>query len=312
MAQQTRRQFLRRVGALALPFWLPLNDWESESPAAARIHQNLNDLFDGLNMALDFRCIDTAADYTENFRIQIRADQLYPVASCFKAFAVLYYFMNTPPDEWIYDEYSVVYQMAVLSDNAATGLLLDNVARRLSGPENAIEKFNDFLRLTVGLSSGLHTWNWEGTPTAGLSDPRYAPSRERLVWVNDTAFQVDNVFTAADLARGHDFITRGEFFTRSDEFREAVRMTKALLSIPLEKYESPIERVFEPGYTGKDGILPAADVATGRVINDAGALHVGNHIYIVAFMSAGESETTAINVLGEVINQINIYELDQP
>jgi hypothetical protein len=220
----------------------------------------------------------------------------------------LYYYINTPPDEWQDDEFSILYQMAVYSDNNATSILLDDVASRISGPDNAIVKFNDFLRITIGLTSGLHTWNWEGSPTVGLADPRYAPSSERLVWVGDSAYQVDNAFTPADLARGHDFITRGEYFTQSDEMREAMRASKALLSLPFTEYESPIERVWESGYTGKDGILPAEDVPTGRVVNDAGTIITDDNLYIIAFMSAGESESVAINVLGEVLNQIAFYE----
>jgi hypothetical protein len=121
---------------------------------------------------------------------------------------------------------------------------------------------------------------------------------------------VDNVVTALDLARGHDFITRGEYFTSSEAVRQAVQLTKELLALPSTTtgYESPIERVFPPGYVGKDGILPASDIQTGRVVNDAGALHVGNRTYIIAFMSAGESESVALNVLREVVNQIDVFE----
>jgi hypothetical protein len=301
----SRRQFLH------LPIFVGARRWlqpDTELPIADTIRQNLEDIIGDLSMGVDFRCIQISDDYEELFRTGVRTNWLFPVASCFKAFAALWYFINTPQDEWENDEFSIVHQMVVLSDNYATGVLLDEVGRRVSGPDNAIVKFNDFLRVDIGMIGGLHTWNWEGSPTAGFSDPRYAPSIERAVWVDDVPYQVDNVFRPTDLARGHDFITRGEFFTHSDEMREAMRATKDLLAIPAESYQSPIERVWADGYAGKDGILPASDVPTGRVVNDAGTIIVDDHIYIIGFMSAGESESTAVNVLGEVLNQIEIYE----
>jgi hypothetical protein len=273
------------------------------------MRQHLQDVFGNLNMALDFRGYD--ADQNEGFRIQINADHLEPVASCFKAFILPYYFMNTPEDQWEDGDSSLLYSMAVHSNNVATGIVLENVAGRVRGQGNAIVKFNDFLRY-IGIRSGLHTWNWDGSPTTGMRDPRFEPSLNtgRVVNVRGNLFPVDNVFTAADLARGHDFITRGEYFTPHDQLRRVIQRTKEMLSIPSATtgYESPIERVFPPGYTGKDGILPAADIATGRVVNDAGALRVGGNTYIIAFMSAGESESTVLVVLNEVIGQIDVYQ----
>lgn len=306
-----RRRFLRLIGAAALSGWsagrLRAYDWSAETPLAASMRHELEAVFSGLSMTLDFRCINSHLD--EEFRIQINADQLYPVASCFKAFVVLYYFLSMPPEEWDATEYTPLYRMAVYSDNGATGVVLDNLSRRVSGSKNAIEKFNDFLLTTVGIENGMHTWKWEGSPTVGLSDPRFAPSFQRVVTVRGIDYQIDNVFTASDLARGYDFITRGEFFTHSEKFRNAVRATKDLLSISAgDVYRSPIERVYPAGYMGKDGVLPASDVAVGRVIDDAGALKAGNNTYIIAFMSAGDSESTAVNVLREVVRHIDIYE----
>ncbi len=257
-------------------------------------------------MALDFRCINRQHD--EEFRIQINASNLYPVASCFKAFLVLDYFLNTPQSEWVYGEFSTVYRTAVHSDNTATGVLLDEMAQRIPGRQNAIEKFNDFMHAIIGLSSGLHTWNWPNTPVLGSRDPRFAPSETRQVFVDGQAYLVDNVFTAADLGRGYDFLLRGEYFTQSPILRDAIHMTRTLLSIPASDYQSPIERVYEAGYMGKDGILPSRDVATGRVVNDAGVISLNDRAYILAFLSASESESTAISVLREVVGQIDVYE----
>ena len=318
-----RRQFLQLAGAglfqgvfgKQLPIFQPDDpndpdfDWYSDPPVVLDMRTALEEMIGDQKMALDFRCINHRQD--ELFRIQINAYDLFPVASCFKSMLVLYYFLNIPEDEWDVSQVTPLYRMAVYSDNVATGTVIDNVGRRVEGPGNVIEKFNDFLRVRVGLINGLHTWNWEGSPTQGLSDERYAPSINsgRVVWSGDRYYQVDNVFNVADLSRCYDFIVRGEYFTQSDYFREAARATKELLSIPADSgYQSPIERVFPAGYMGKDGILPGSDLEIGRVVNDAGAISINNHTYIIAFMSAGESETVAINTLGEVINQMNIYE----
>ena len=311
MASLSRRHFLRLMAGAALgaASRTVAQDWEVESPLVAGMRHDLEQVIGGLNMSLDFRGFDSAQN--EVFRLQINADWLQPVASCFKAFIVPYYFLNTPPDAWDYGETSLLYSVVVHSNNGATGVVLDNIARRVPGSDNAIVKFNNFLA-QMGLSSGLHTWNWEGTPTEGLTDPRFAPSMVtgRVVRIRGQVFQVDNAFTAADLARGHDFITRGEHFTQSEQMREALRLSKQLLSLPSTStgYLSPLERVYPLGYTGKDGILPASDIQTGRVVNDAGVVHVGSRSYIIAFMSAGESESVALNVLREVIHQMSVYE----
>ncbi len=303
-----RRKFLKLL-AMAVSPVLPFSgDWERETPLVASIREYLESVFAGLNMALDFRRINGQQD--EEFRIQLNAFSLYPVASCFKAFLALDYFLHTPQSEWASDQNSTVYRTIVFSDNTLTGVLLDEVAQRIPGRQNAIEKFNDFLHTTVGVTSGLHTWNWPDTPVAGLSDARFAPSETRQVIVDGQLYLVDNVFTVADLARGYDFLVRGQYFAPSPTLHDAIAATIALLSIPAQEYQSPIERAYPAGYMGKDGILPARDVATGRVVNDAGVITVDDSAYIIAFLSAGESESTAITVLREVVGQIERYETE--
>ncbi|HEX2908704.1 MAG TPA: hypothetical protein VHO69_17665 [Phototrophicaceae bacterium] len=304
-----RRHFLKTlgVGLLSLPpFQLARSlDWEQETPAAAAIHEYLLSVFGGLRMALDFRCIN--ARYDEEFRIQINAFELYPVASCFKAWLILYYLRHTPPENRDTSDSSPLYQVAVNSNNTDTGVVLAEVAERVPGPGNAIEKFNNFLLETVGLANGLHTWNWPNTPTVGLSDARFAPSDQRRVNLSGASYEIDNVFTAADLARGYDFLLRGEYFTSSLDLKAALQTTRALLSIRAPSYRSPIERAYSQSYVGKDGILPASDTPAGRVVNDAGIILLNERYYLIAFMSAGESESTALYVLGEVIKQMQAY-----
>ncbi len=325
MSKLTRRRFLQLAGTSLLacasrvravqdgqPPDNPQDeefDWYSDSPLVESMQSVLDETIGGMKMCLDFRCFNQLQD--ELFRIQINAYDLFPVASSFKSLVVLYYFLTVPEDEWEYDEFSPLYRMAVYSDNVATGTILANVAQRVPGSENPIEKFNNFLLRNIGCLNGLHTWNWPSSPTVGFTDPRYAPSavNGRVVWKGDNFYQVDNVFDAVDISRGYDFMVRGEYFSQIERFKRSARAAKALLSIPSDNgYRSPIERVYDGGYMGKDGILPSDNLEIGRVVNDAGAITIGNHTYIIVLMSAGESETVVINVLREVINQMNIYE----
>jgi hypothetical protein len=287
-----------------------LGDWDHETPIVTTIREYLESVIGSLSMALDFRAINHQQD--EEFRIQINAFGLMPVASCFKAFLVLYYFLNTPQEAWEAGENTTVYSTAVYSNNVQTGVLLDEVGQRVPGRQNAIEKFNDFLHTSIGLTSGLHTWDWPENPLVGVSDPRFVASNTHAVIVDGQLYQVDNAFTAADLARGYDFLTRGEYFTHITELRDAIQATRTLLSISAADYQSPIERVYPSGYMGKDGILPGRDIAVGRVVNDAGVISIEDRSYILAFMSAGESESTVIDILREVVNQISVYEENAP
>jgi hypothetical protein len=126
--------------------------------------------------------------------------------------------------------------------------------------------------------------------------------------VRGIAYPVINFFTAADFARGYDILARGHVFAVSPVVREAIEATRALLSIPDPNYQSPIERVFPAGYMGKDGILPGSELSFGRVVNDAGVVSVNGSHYIITFLSAGESESVALDVLKSVIDQIGVYE----
>ncbi len=305
----SRRTFLQRFGvALAGALWQPgmPNDWDTETPLVARMRTDLEAIFAGYNMALEFRRVNALDN--EEFRIQINAYTRYPVASCFKAWVALYYYYYTAPEAWQDAQGSALYSAIVFSGNTATGEVLADVAGRVLGNRNPIEKFNDFLLQKVGMANGLHTWKWEGSPTVGFSDPRYAPSETRQVFMGDEAYAVDNIFTATDLAHGYDVLVRGPVFAQVDRLRNALIATDKLLSVRAPDYQSPIERASGGAYMGKDGILPIGDLPLGRVVNDAGVLTMGNNRYIIAFLSAGQSETVAINVLSEVIRQAEFYE----
>jgi len=312
----TRRSFLKLLTAAFLipPLQQPTgpNDWDQETELAKSIREYLEGTFLGHEMALDFRRIN--AQNNQEFRILIKADKLYPVASCFKAWVALYYYLNTPKDQWKDTQGTSLYSTVVFSNNTETGTVLVDVAQRISGSGNPIQKFNDFLFRTVGMNNGMHTWDWPGSPTVGFTDERFAPSFNRSMVYKGETFLIDNLFTVTDLAHGYDVLQRGQSFARWDAMHEAIMATDSLLTIPASDYLSPLEYVFSQGYMGKDGILPETDLpkGAGRVIDDAGVVTVGDAHYIIAFMSMGEGESVVRDVLGGIVKMIEVYERGRP
>lgn len=316
MHKLSRRQFLKSIGAGAALAALPahLVFARQELPPngflVSEVEGILRRAFSGLNMTLDFRMIDLYLQ--EHFAIQINADRLMPTASCFKAFLALYYFLFTPQDAWEAGEGSALYSTIVFSNNVQTGRVLMDVADRVEGFGNAIQKFNDFLIYTLGMEHGLHTWQWPNSPTRGIRDPRFTPDDRRSVNVRGVASLVDNVTTAADLIRGWRCILTSvpaDLYTEYPQFPAACAAARDLLSIRADNYDSPIERVYPDGYTGKDGILPADTLPdVGRVVNDAGIIYTAHGAYLLSCLSAGESEVVVINVLRQVVEQIGVYE----
>ncbi|MCU0512076.1 MAG: L,D-transpeptidase [Anaerolineae bacterium] len=325
----SRRQFLEIVGlstvTLAAGSSIQAADgrrpapWQQQQPETAaaptradvlaQIRRNLQEKFAGKEMGLDFRRLNATGEL--DFSLTFNAQELYPVASAFKAFVVLYYFLYTPVDQWEYTPGSHVYRVAVYSNNSLTGNLIHNTAPFAPFEGNSIEKYNDFLVQVLGMKEGLYTWYWVGnTPTNGVLDERFTPRRERLVRVREQSEFVGNVSSATDLAIGWQFIATAENDPRwqEDQFRRAIEATRQLLSIPSARYRSPIERVLFGGYTGKDGTLQVGDLDVGRVINDAGLVRVLDGQYIVSFMSAGESEESTDPALSEVIDSIRTYQ----
>lgn len=306
----SRRTFLKLASsALAIPFLQSgPTDWLNETPLITSVREHLEQVFSGYNISLDFRRINARND--QEFHIQILAYDLFPVASCFKAWLPLYYYLNTPRENWNDAEGSPLYSTVVFSNNTQAGFVLNDVKDRVAGSKNPIEKFNDFLLLKVGMSSGMYSWDWENSPTTGYVDLRFQPSENRLVYKGGLGYRVDNVFNTTDLAHGYDVMTRGPIFARDEHLHDSLVAAANLLSIRAPDYTSPIETIFTDGYMGKDGVLPESDLPSGlgRVLDDAGVLTVDDARYILAFMSAGESEVTIRQVLSEVSTMIQIYE----
>lgn len=284
-----------------------------------RLADAINRAIGNRAIAVDLRRIDS--DGGEQFRVQVNAEALYPVASCFKAFSVLYYCWYMPYLLWSSPgEDSLLYRVAVLSSNLGTTTLLYDVAQR--APEivpgrNAIEKFNDFLIYTLGLPNGIYRWSFGvddgaddnplSTPPPVDTDRRFEPSLERYTEVRGERYLMDNLFTAADLADGYAALLIVDPFPDVERAPTAIGVTLDLLSIPYERFESPFERAFERGYTGKDGVLPATESAVGRVVNDAGIVEFGEGRYVIAFLCV-EGEFAALEVLREIRAAIEDYE----
>jgi hypothetical protein len=304
MARINRRTFLKLASASFASYVL---DPRSPSPVRTRFEQNIIEAIGGRGMGVEVRKIDHNAG--EQFRVQINPFNYYPVASAFKSFLILYYFWKTPQEEWDYSEGTTPHSVAVYSNNVETGVLIDEVGRRVRGNGNAVEKFNDFLTYELFMSLGLYSWNWENTPTENLVDTRYMARASRAVRISEGEFLIDNVCRPSELADGYAFLARTDNDLNAHPyFQEVLTATRELLSISAGEYQSPIERTFPNGYTGKDGILPSDQLPVGRVIDDAGLIWVEDGAYIVSFMSAGESETTVLEILSLISDEIQNYQ----
>lgn len=302
-----RRDFLKILGAGTALAFSGLGgravsaDPASPAPRYRRLRARIEEAIGSQDVGLDLRWL--RPDHETTARLAINEEQLYPTASCFKAFLVLYYFWNVPQSEWKRDEWSPVYRTAVVSDNILTGQVLADTAEYIDLYGNPIEKFNDFLLLTMGLKNGLYSWKWEGNPVARFTDRRFEPNEKRFSRVGGVEHRVDNLTTAADLVNGYLFMLRPPENAPS----EAAAAALELLSIPAAKYQSPFERTGLTGYIGKDGILQKDDISTGNVVNDAGLVTVGQQQYVLSFLSTGQSEYRAINTLRTITEAIAAF-----
>ncbi len=299
-----RRNFLGLLlGApvhLQHPAQLPL-----PADRLVQVRNELQEIVNDRYIALDLRALDE--ERRELFRIQFNADMLLPVASCFKAFVVPWYFLTVPKMDWDDGPGSPVWEMAVNSRNYFTAVVLDQVARNVPGEGNAIEKFNDFL-LSTGLSNGIYLWR--AGPTLEDLDRRFQPLRStgRMVRLGERQIPIFNVFTASDLANGYNFLARGGYYHSGPEVEVALQRARALLGRSERGLLSPIERAYSPGYIGKHGTIPPQGIPTGFVLNDAGLLNIGKLQFIIAFMSVAEFEIDAMAALHEIVHLAILLE----
>jgi hypothetical protein len=283
-----------------------------------KIDQLQQDILNTLgSMELGFALRELDAEGHVIASIDYQSSKLYPVASCFKAFVVYYYFWFTPEDQWQADRDSNVYSVAVFSNNVRTGTVIRDTGQYLDVYGNPLEKFNDTLLFRLGMKEGLHTWKWEGNPLIGFTDRRFAPSDTRNINLHGVAHIADNLTTAADLAQGYIFMEQASLGTLLpnpiDPFFDTERAKIAsdaaldLLSISAENYKSPIERA-GVDYIGKDGVLREGDlIGVGVVISDAGLIEINGRRFAIAFISVGQSEFYAVETVKTLVSYIQTY-----
>ncbi len=329
----TRREFLRLSAGLSAgmtaagttvtratrwvaPTYLQTATPPTAPPDTTGLEAAIRDAVGSQLIGVDLRRLD--ANQQVVFAITINQEPLYPVASCFKAFLVYFYFWNTPPEQWQTGPESDAYRVAVFSDNVRTGFLLRDAAAAVEVYGNALEKFNDCLLYNIGMTHGIHTWDWAGNPLIGFTDPRFEPSEERVVNVRGVAHRIDNVTTPTDLANGYTFLAQAAAGTLAprplDPFFDMERAQRSaqaaldLLAIPAANYDSPLERAGTTGYIGKDGILRQSDISTGNVVGDAGLVQVGDQRYVIAFISVSQSEYAAVLTLTALVDTVRAFE----
>lgn len=303
----SRRDFLRGAGAGALTWWAR-PAWIT---AVDALQREIVNQVEGRNIGVDVaRLVRDGDEVRELFRVGVNQDALRPTASCFKAWALMYYYAFTPPEVWNDDPDTDPYNVVVNSHNVATGRLIRDVGTYQTFG-NHIEKFNDFILYGMRMQHGIASWNWDGNPLVGMVDPRFAAGGERVVRSRGETHEIGNVTTAADTLNGYRELFRRTVATGADAYggdptrrRLGALRTMRLLSLPseLESYEAPIERVVGRGaYIGKDGVLPAGSTSAGRVVNDAGFIPMERGLYALAFFSVAESEFSAIEILRRIV-----------
>lgn len=312
-----RREALKLMAgsaaAFSFSFWRP--GWAEAAPrrldepgVVREIRRTLRAAFQDHEMALYFSHLESSQ--TENFVIEIQPDRLYPMASSFKSAAVLYYYLNTPEEDWDDELGTSVYSMAVFSNNQKTGYVLAEVAKRLKY-DNPIIAFNNFLLDYLGLHYGLFGWTFQefATPTNGYEDPRFDSEN---VPADNLALHGVNHSSVVEIAQIFRFMAEAENDARWESdphFQKSILASRQLLSIPIQEYISSLERAI--AYTdhySKDGTLRPIDVGT-TVRNDAGVwLMEDGGAYLISFMSATENDETVNNVLQQVAESIRMYQ----
>jgi hypothetical protein len=269
-----------------------------------------NELLNNENISLSIRRYDSNGGL--EYAFENNSEELFPVASTIKMFIGLYYFSNVPQEYWSAGEGSDVYRMVVYSNNLTTGNVLAEVAQYVEGDGNPIEKFNDFLH-SIGVSeaSGLYRWNdgaLEGDTL--FTDETYSP--ENLEVEHD----IHNNFTTLDLLNGTYYIANAENNPRWNEdtsFRQSILAVRSLLSIRPDSYRSPIESVFSKNDNswGKDGYLTPNDVGHYAISDVMVLPYEDGGFSVISLMSLDESAGNIRGILGNIIPQVNMLELQR-
>jgi hypothetical protein len=262
--------------------------------------EDLGTILDAMDSTMHDKEIGLVASRWSNkgemlYRIRYNDEEVYPIASTFKALASYYYFMNTPEDEWDYELGTNIYSMVIYSNNSKTGNLLYQVAQRIPGDRNPIEKFNDFTHKTFGLSekSGIYAWSKGALDGSTASDARYAPYPENpdgFVELHGTRYITVNRFTAADLAKATEMIANLPFDPNADpKMLRAAMATRFLMTIKEPLYPTHFDNTAHIlNSWRKYGYLDVSELGTVSLSETVVIPTVdGGHI-VLSMLSAGE------------------------
>lgn len=307
----SRRNFLKLISAGSLALTTPrLLFAQFDNPDVRQLETRLQQIINQATIGLEVRRIDWGSGQSD-FIIGNNAKAYFPVASCFKALVVLYYLTHTPIEQWQTDEGDPAYRVAVFSNNPLTGELLTQTAVHNTGRANPIVKFNTWIRETLGIESGIVSWDWPNSPTIGWNDRRYSATADQAINYRGRSVLVDNVYRPYDLGQFWSYLLTLKPLYGWRNAQEVTQRTLELFSIPAPNYQSPIERAWG-AYIGKDGVIPAEDTPIGaRVVNDSGIVLVGHVPYVITAMSL-DGEYHLVETLKRIMEEINNYEAKLP
>lgn len=257
-----------------------------------------------------------------------QADQQYPVASAFKGPVAIYFLEFVPDTVWrsvpirywsakkadelppefasAWAEYGAalhdMYQMAVLSENDATGRILTYVWKTTAAGklgDNPLRAFNNWSRDRVGISSrsGLRAWLVGQSICPNCQDSRF--EAQPLIYARKI-FYHNNTYTALDLAQYWVYLaTEGRRLGYFDAAEILMQNAKyGLVHKTVSRYG--IHSITKDGY-----IAPYSEYGNGyRISTDAGLLRLPDgEEYAVAYMAfdSGDLLEPSIHAMSQVL-----------
>lgn len=249
----------------------------------------------------------------ENTRLMtaLAPENPLPVASAFKAPVLMYFvdtvdpavwnsvpvtYWNTPSSRDVPEQYresfrehqailQALYNMIVISDNPATGIVLSYVARLQSSTE-PLALFNDWSRERVGTSqlSALSAWSHGIDAGVAISDARYI---ERGTTISGGIVTFENMMTPRDIGLYYMWMIA----SLSEDGQQVCR---DVLSIIRDNRGANLERLaldLEGTPYSKNGSLIMDE---GTVIADAGLIELpDSNRYLLVMLSLGAPELIA-------------------
>ncbi len=249
------------------------------------------------------------------YRLRYNDQELYAIASTFKTFAAYYYFMNTPQDEWEFAYADNVYSMVIYSNNTKTGNVLADAATRIESDRNRVEKFNDWMQTTFGISdiSGIYSWGFGNMSTPFETDERYAPGSRNpngYVDVRGARVPVINRYTTADTALATEYIANIPFMPdATPQMVAAAEAVRYLMSVNDPLYPTTFDKISHNlGTWRKYGYLGPNEIGTAALTETIVIpLFDGGHL-VIAMLSTGERGTSYPTELSRVYQALATFD----